>query len=80
MIVEVLGIPCQVVLHPVPPDIAHPDEGTDVPCTHCAIIQRPDTGELVLAWGYRTGDFGISRADAKCDYHRATWPTTPENT
>jgi hypothetical protein len=71
MIVEVLGVPCRVVQTSVPAEIAHPGEGMVRECTKCVIVERPDTKERVIAWGFTaTSDFTVSRADPNFDRHR----------
>lgn len=74
MTVEVLGVPCTVLVQAVPHHIAHPGEHGDDACERCAIVLHPITWERVLVWQYVTGDYGLSRADENYHHHRATWP------
>lgn len=74
MIVEVLGIQCVVISTKVPIEIAHPGESMEgTHCEHCVIVERPDTKEPVLAWGFKTGDFTVSRHDRNFKRHRAAF-------
>lgn len=75
MMVEVLGVPCQVLQDRVPATIAHPDEEfhTDT-CDLCKMVAHPVTGSAVLVWGFKTGDYTVSRYDPNFPAVRDEWP------
>lgn len=64
--VNVLGIPCLVLIDKVPAEFAHPDEGMTGICESCKVVLHPVLFTPTLVWGFgNVGDFTVSRHDSQ---------------